>query len=266
MDDELSKIIRDTIPLLNEKQRRQYLAKKARDLGYGGIARVSDISKVSRNTIARGIREISAPGYRWDDSARSRETRKHREPAIDEKPATREDGAAIAKVLGYAVTEERQSEDIKAILAGGIGRLMRREGATVGQLAEIVGLDEPRLTRALYRSVSEVSLHQMLGCVHALGYGLRVEAIKNGKFDPGLRLRRADGDRPMTVATGQGQDVEEREASLMGPQRAPAPSRPDAATNDDDDDDKGPLPWDDDYGNEAQENKEDMDDGEDLPF
>jgi len=48
------------LPLLNEKQKRLYLASEAEAIGYGGISQVSRISGVSRVTISQGIRELKS--------------------------------------------------------------------------------------------------------------------------------------------------------------------------------------------------------------
>lgn len=50
--------IKTMMPLLNEKQRRIYLASEAMSYGYGGISTVSRISGVSIPTIRQGIKEI----------------------------------------------------------------------------------------------------------------------------------------------------------------------------------------------------------------
>ncbi len=50
--------IRTMMPLLDEKQRRIFLASEAMSYGYGGITKVSGISGVSIPTIRRGIKEI----------------------------------------------------------------------------------------------------------------------------------------------------------------------------------------------------------------
>ena len=50
--------IKTMMPLLNEKQRRIFLASEAMSYGYGGISKVSKISRVSIPTIRRGIKEI----------------------------------------------------------------------------------------------------------------------------------------------------------------------------------------------------------------
>ena len=51
-------LIRAVISSMSEKQKRQYLAREARYLGYGGIAAISRISGVSVPTISKGIKEI----------------------------------------------------------------------------------------------------------------------------------------------------------------------------------------------------------------
>jgi len=55
--------IRNTLPLLDERQRRLYLANEAKAIGYGGISQVSKISGVSRVTITQGMVEINSEGY-----------------------------------------------------------------------------------------------------------------------------------------------------------------------------------------------------------
>ena len=52
--------IQRMLPMLNERQRRIFLASEAMSYGYGGISRVSEISGVSIPTIRQGIAEIRA--------------------------------------------------------------------------------------------------------------------------------------------------------------------------------------------------------------
>ncbi|GHU21094.1 hypothetical protein FACS189475_10310 [Betaproteobacteria bacterium] len=54
--------IRQTLPLLDERQRRLYLANEAKAIGYGGVTQVSKISGVSRVTITRGLKEVAKSG------------------------------------------------------------------------------------------------------------------------------------------------------------------------------------------------------------
>jgi hypothetical protein len=43
---------------LDERSRRLWLAAEARSLGYGGVALVSVVTKVARDTISNGIKEL----------------------------------------------------------------------------------------------------------------------------------------------------------------------------------------------------------------
>ena len=52
--------IKKMLPLLNEKQKRIYLASEAEAMGYGGISEVSRISGVSRRAISRGMKELKS--------------------------------------------------------------------------------------------------------------------------------------------------------------------------------------------------------------
>lgn len=58
MDKNIEKKIKKIMPLLNEKQKRIYLASEAEAIGYGGISKVSRISGVSRSAITRGKKEL----------------------------------------------------------------------------------------------------------------------------------------------------------------------------------------------------------------
>jgi hypothetical protein len=53
--------IETMMPMLNEYQRRKYLATEAKALGYGGISLVSRISGVSRQTLGEGVKELDHP-------------------------------------------------------------------------------------------------------------------------------------------------------------------------------------------------------------
>jgi DNA-binding MurR/RpiR family transcriptional regulator len=72
MDTSSAERIRNTLPLLNERQCRLYLANEARAMGRGRISQVSRVSGVSRVTIAQGLKEINKEGYRATEAKRSR--------------------------------------------------------------------------------------------------------------------------------------------------------------------------------------------------
>jgi len=72
MDNATAERIRNMLPLLNERQRRLYLANEAKAIGYGGISQVSRISGVSRVTITQGMAEINSEGYLPQEQTRLR--------------------------------------------------------------------------------------------------------------------------------------------------------------------------------------------------
>jgi len=54
---EVEKRIKTMMPLLNERQLRQYLGAEATSLGFGGIEQVAKISRKARNTIVAGMKD-----------------------------------------------------------------------------------------------------------------------------------------------------------------------------------------------------------------
>ena len=50
----------DTLPELNEKQRRHYAAREAKAYGFGGVAYFSRVTGLSRDTINQGIKELES--------------------------------------------------------------------------------------------------------------------------------------------------------------------------------------------------------------
>jgi hypothetical protein len=48
------------LPLLNEKQRRLFLAAEAKEIGYGGISKIAKLANISRPLIHRGIVELDS--------------------------------------------------------------------------------------------------------------------------------------------------------------------------------------------------------------
>lgn len=48
-------------PFLDERMKRLYAATMAKELGHGGVIKISKITKISQETIAKGIKELSDP-------------------------------------------------------------------------------------------------------------------------------------------------------------------------------------------------------------
>lgn len=97
------------LPLLNERQRRVFVAAEANALGRGGSALLARLTGMSRTTIRRGQRELARPrskasGIRQPGGGRKRLTEHYRhlkrelEKLVDEGPGAiqnpRFDGAA----------------------------------------------------------------------------------------------------------------------------------------------------------------------------
>jgi len=57
-DGKLKEKLSVLLPSLNEKQRRLLVGAEAISLGYGGIKFLSEITGMSANTVAKGVREI----------------------------------------------------------------------------------------------------------------------------------------------------------------------------------------------------------------
>jgi hypothetical protein len=63
MDKTTEERIRNNLSILNERQRRLYLASEAKAIGYGGISQVSRVSGVSRVTLTQGLAELNDKSY-----------------------------------------------------------------------------------------------------------------------------------------------------------------------------------------------------------
>lgn len=59
MENTTKERIEKMLPMLNEKEKRQYLALEAKGLGYGGISQISRLTGVSRKTITSGFKELN---------------------------------------------------------------------------------------------------------------------------------------------------------------------------------------------------------------
>jgi hypothetical protein len=76
------------LPLLDERQKRLYLANEALSYGHGGISYVSRISKTSRTTITKAIKELNSGEKINRKTRRSGAGPKYKEsyyPGIEEK-------------------------------------------------------------------------------------------------------------------------------------------------------------------------------------
>lgn len=86
MDLGIKELIDTMLPILNERQRRIFLAKQAVILGYGGITEVSNYTGVSRQTITNGVKELNEGSNDFIDMTRSRRSGGGRKNVTEHHP------------------------------------------------------------------------------------------------------------------------------------------------------------------------------------
>lgn len=106
------------LPLLDERQKRIFLAMEAKTYGRGGISLVSQISGASRNTIRQGLREIEAGKNVETGKVRSvgggRKTIQDNHPAIEQCIHEIIDGKTYGnpeRVLSYTTLSLRKIQE-----------------------------------------------------------------------------------------------------------------------------------------------------------
>ena len=78
-------------PEMDERMRRQWVASEARELGWGGVTLVARATKLSRPTIAAGLRELELPARQ-----RAAEAPRVRRPGGGRRPLTETDPGLLA--------------------------------------------------------------------------------------------------------------------------------------------------------------------------
>ena len=105
--EKLKKKIDTMLPVLNERQRRLYLAAEADSLGWGGISLISKLSNADRETISRGIKEIKAgivennnkEEKEPDESPKKKSVAMQRRKGGGRKPITEKDPGIVQALL-----------------------------------------------------------------------------------------------------------------------------------------------------------------------
>jgi hypothetical protein len=106
----MQKRIMQTLPMLNEFQRRRFLAIEAKSLGYGGISLVSRLSGVSRQTLTEGVKELAAP-----DSGEARPKSRIRKKGGGRKPVW-EKQPGISEALEDWVSGHTKGDPMSAFM------------------------------------------------------------------------------------------------------------------------------------------------------
>lgn len=110
------------MPLLDERQRRIFLAAEAKTYGRGGITAVSKLSGVSSYTIRQGLNELSSgkasqPKDKMRAEGGGRKKLQDNIPGIEEHIQEIVDGATYGdpqKILSYTTLSLRKIKDILA--------------------------------------------------------------------------------------------------------------------------------------------------------
>jgi transposase len=126
-------------PLLNEKQRRLFLASEAKSYGRGGISKVSQISGVSRTTILAGIKELKTAPV---DTTRIREIGGGRKLTEDNIPQVQEKIREIVEDSTYGdpekllswTTESLRTIQVKLLELHNIKISFKTVGSILGDL------------------------------------------------------------------------------------------------------------------------------------
>ena len=98
--------IKKILPLLNEYQKRVYLASEAEIWGYGGVSKISRETGVSRVTISSGLKELNAmEGQTEDDLQQIIHQQRIRKEGAGRKPIE-ETQPGIKEALESLMSEE----------------------------------------------------------------------------------------------------------------------------------------------------------------
>lgn len=104
-DDAMARKFEVMLPLLDERQRRIYLASEAAAIGRGGVSRVSRAAGVSRDLVSRGVREIESGEVEPAPDAPARRPGAGRKSVEESQPGVRE---ALAALVGESTYGDPQ--------------------------------------------------------------------------------------------------------------------------------------------------------------
>lgn len=155
--------IKTMLPLLDERQRRIYLACEALSYGWGGITRVSEISGVTPNTIRQGIAEIKGkeplePSLRVRTPGGGRKKLEISMPDLDKHILQIIDGSTYGnpeKVLSYTTMslrtiQEKLAENYNEIISfRSIGTILEKLGYSKQANQKMLQVGEPHPDRNL---------------------------------------------------------------------------------------------------------------------
>ena len=158
MDSIVEDRIKTMLPLLDEKQKRIYLAAEAEGLGYGGLKAIHELTGVSKTTIIKGKKEIQEGTIDYKRIRRSGGGRK----AIEQKYGSiKEELEKIVgdntlgnpeKIILWTTKSLRNIENIMRekgfnVSHDTIGNLLKEMGYSLQQNQKMVQTGEPHPDR-----------------------------------------------------------------------------------------------------------------------
>ena len=190
--------IRATLPLLNERQRRLFLANQSQMLGRGGTSLLSNITGVDRNTISAGIKELKENQNTDPESQYYLKIRNVPGSTTDGKQRVRGPGA------GRKPIEETQPGIIEALIE--IVRSQNNYGDPEGHVLEWISQSTRNLAEELGKKGYTAS-HAMVGILlREQGYSLqenqKMKQVGSSHPDRDQQFRNIDATATSYIAQG----------------------------------------------------------------
>lgn len=180
--------IQATMPLLNERQRRLFLANQSQMLGRGGTTLLSNITGVDRNTISAGIEELKENKENNPASTNYMKIRNVSGTTVEGKQRIRDVGA------GRKSIEEKQPGIVDVLLD--IIRSQNNYGDPEGHVIEWVSQSTRNLSDELAEKGFKASHTMVSTLLREQGYSLqenkKMKQVGNSHPDRDAQFRNID--------------------------------------------------------------------------
>ena len=190
--------IQATMPLLNERQRRLFLANQSQMLGRGGITLLSNITGVDRNTISAGIKEVNESMESDPTSPNYMKIRNVSGSTVDGKQRIRDVGA------GRKSIEEKQPGIVEVLLD--IIRSQNNYGDPEGHVIEWISQSTRNLSDELAERGFKASHTMVSTLLREQGYSLqenkKMKQVGNSHPDRDAQFRNIDSTATAYISTG----------------------------------------------------------------
>ena len=189
--------IQATMPLLNERQRRLFLANQSQMLGRGGTTLLSNITGVDRNTISAGIKELNESKENDPASTNYMKIRNVSGTTIEGKQRIRDVGA------GRKSIEEKQPGIVDVLLD--IIRRQNNYGDPEGHVIEWISQSTRNLSDELAKKGFSASHTMVSTLLREQGYSLqenkKMKQVGNSHPDRDAQFRNIDATATAYIST-----------------------------------------------------------------